>query len=340
MTKVKVGIIGLGHNGQQHAAAHIASDKSELVALCDKDGYRLHTVGDRLGITNLYQNYHEMIADQNVQAVSIHTPDGYHKEPFLSALGAGKHILIEKPLANTEEDLLEMVRASEKVPSLKIEVGYILRFNPVFGKVREVVRSKKLGKIFYMESDYIHNLKYKINATDPVTGKNWYLQDQIPMVSGGSHSLDILRWIKGEEPITVFSYSNHLAFPELSNDDSMVSIFKFHDGSLAKVVTLWAPECPKDPFYNLRIFGTKGTIERDQICVPERNISQNYGFKPLEAQRIEGHPYGPEVDDWLTAIIEDGDTRTNLKDGANSTLAALCAVKSARDQKEVMIPFF
>ncbi|MDD4869148.1 MAG: Gfo/Idh/MocA family oxidoreductase [Kiritimatiellae bacterium] len=341
MTKVKVGIIGLGYNGRQHAVAHTVSNKSELVALCDRDEHKLHIVGKELGVRNLYRNYDEIMADSRVQAVSIHTPDGHHKEPFLKALKAKKHILVEKPLANTEEDLVEMVRAVEKEESsLKIEVGYILRFNPVFEKIRELVHSQELGQIFYMESDYVHNLLHKKNATDPITGNNWHLQDQIPMVSGGSHCLDLLRWIKGNNPTSVFSYSNHLAFPELSSDDCMASIFKFQDETVAKVITLWAPECPRDPFFNLRIYGTNGTIERDQFCIGKKMAEQRSEFKPIEAQRIKGHPYDPEIDDWLTAIIEDTNVRTNLKDGANSNMATLCAVKAAREGKEVIIPVF
>lgn len=340
-TKVKVGIIGLGYNGRQHALAHAASPKSELVAFCDRDEHRLHAIGSELGVCNLYHNYDEIMGDANVQAVSIHTPDGHHKEPFLKALRAQKHIFVEKPLANTEEDLVEMVQAVEKErTALKIAVGYILRFNPVFEAIRQIAHTQTLGQIYYMESDYIHNLAHKKHETDPATGDNWYLREQLPMVSGGSHCLDLLRWFKGKNPTSVCSYGNHFAFPELSNDDCMVSIFRFQDGAAAKVAALWAPECPRNPFYNLRIFGTNGTVDGDQFCIRSDGPQQELRFKPVETRRIAGHPYEPEIDDWLTAIIADRDVRTNLKDGANSTMAALRAVKAAREGREVTIPVF
>jgi predicted dehydrogenase len=254
---------------------------------------------------------------------------------------AQKHIFVEKPLANTEKDLIEMVKAVEGARRVgKIEVGYILRFNPVFEAIHQAVRARRLGQVYYMEADYVHNLKEKKHETNPVTGENWHLREQVPMVSGGSHCVDLLRWIKGDTPTTVFSYSNHFAFPELSSDDCMVAIFRFQDGTVAKVASLWAPECPKPPFYNLRIYGTNGTVERDQFCMGGDVPGRRLRFEPVEAARIEGHPYDPEIEDWLTAIIEDGPVRTSFKDGANSTMAALRAVRAGREGRETLIPVF
>ena len=106
------------------------------------------------------------------------------------------------------------------------------------------------------------------------------------------------------------------------------------------VAALWAPECPRPPFYNLRIYGTEGTVERDQLCSRGDASGQRWKFAPVEGARIQGHPYDPEIEDWLTAILEDHPVRTSLKDGANSTMAALRAVKASREGKEMPIPVF
>lgn len=298
-------------------------------------------MGAQLCVQKLYQNYDDVFFDSEVEAVSIHTPDEQHKDPFLKALTSRKHILIEKPLANTVEDVFAMVNAAEAVtPSLKIQVGYILRFNPVFEMIQKMARAHKLGHIYYLEADYIHNLTKLKTSTDPVTGENWYLQEQIPIVSGGSHCVDLLRWIKGMNPTHVFSYGNHFAFPDLSSNDCVVSIFRFKDGAVAKVSVLWAPECPRPPFYNLGLFGTKGTIKQDRFYLRDKGSRGDWKFTPVKAARIEGHPFDPEIDDWLTAIIEDRDVRVCLKDGANSTMSALIAAKAINSDREATIPIF
>lgn len=334
--RVRVGIVGLGHNGLAHARVHQRLSQSELVALCDTRPDRLEAAARELGVQRLYAD-DAIFDDAEIDAISIHTGDAQHCDPFVRAVGAGKHVLVEKPLANREEDVLAMAAAADRAPAgLKIQVGYILRFNPVFAAIQAQARS--LGRIFYLEGDYVHSLLYQQHQTDPVTGRNWYLEEELPMVGGGSHPLDLLRWIKGDEVVSVSSYANHMAFPQMRHDDCMVSLFRFADGAIAKVAALYGPRCAMAPFYNLRVYGTQGTVERDQIAVCATSEEAHPEFQPVPGPRAQGHPYEPEVDDWLDAILHDRPTRTPLKDGARSTLASLCAVRAAREGREVRVP--
>jgi predicted dehydrogenase len=338
MRTVKVGIIGLGHNGLAHARCHRQSRKSELVALCDTNGERLHQAAEELGVRRLYTG-DDVFDDPDIEAISINTGDNHHAEPFVKALRAGKHVLVEKPLANREEDIKDMVRAAEQAdPQLKIQVGYILRFNPVFEAIHKTAQTGKLGEIYYMEADYVHNLLYQRNQTDPVTGRNWYLENELPMVGGGSHPLDLLRWFKGSSVTHVWSYANHVAFPEMAHDDCMVSLFRFEDGTIAKVAALYAPRCGMAPYYNLRMYGTRGTVERDRIALAANDDDVHPAFQPVEADRLTGHPYMPEIEDWLDSILVSRPPRTTLKDGAASTLATLIAVRAAREKREIHVP--
>jgi predicted dehydrogenase len=342
MKKIKVGFVGLGHNGLAHIRAHRELGQSEVVALCDRNEERLRRAGEEFGVSRLYAD-DRFYSDPEVEAVSIHTGDNDHKDPFLKALRAQKHILIEKPLANSEADVREMVAAAASASaSLRIQVGYILRFNPVFERIHELARSGRLGRIYYMEGDYIHNLldQARPERTDPVTHENWYLRHEIPVVGGGSHPLDILRWVSGKEIVRVFGCSNHVAFPEMRHDDCQVCMFQFEDGTLAKVASLYAPRCGMAPFYNIRVYGTCGTVERDTVALAESADDVHPAFRPIEAERPEGHPYRPEINDWLDAIREGRPPRTPLFDAANSTMAALCAARAIREGKQVEIPVF
>jgi len=337
---IKVGFVGLGHNGIAHIRAHIALGRSEIVALCDRSVGRLEAAGKQFGVSHLYRN-DEFYSHPGMEAVSIHTGDNQHRSPFIEALAAGKHVLIEKPLANTEQDVIDMVAAADRAdPKLKIQVGYILRFNPVFAEIHHLARAGALGNIYYMEGDYIHNLLYQAKQTDPVTGKNWYLEDEQPIVGGGSHPLDILRWVSGKEVVRAWAYSNHFAFPEMRNDDCQVALFQFEDGSVAKVAALYAPRANMPPYYNIRFYGTNGTVERDQVALSTSPEDIHPKFAPVQAERVQGHGFEPEIADWLDAIVEDRPTRTGLHDGANSTMATLYAVRAAREKREVAVPIF
>ncbi len=338
--RVRVGIIGLGHNGAAHLRAHLESGGSEIVAICDRNRDAVEKMGEECRTARRYTD-DSFFEDPDMEAVSIHTGDADHKQPFLKAIRAGKHVLVEKPLANSEEDIHEMVAAAEHAATgVKIQVGYILRFNPVFEEIRRMVVTGLLGRIYYMEGDYVHNLLYQAGKTDPVTGRNWYLEQEIPLVGGGSHPLDLLRWISGKEVKRVWGYSNHEAFPAMKHDDCQVCLFQFEDGTIAKVASLYAPRRDVPPYYNLRVYATNGTVERDTVACATSEADVHPEFKPVTAERTQGHPYLREIVDWLEAIVNDRPPRTSLWDGANSTMATLAAVRALRERKEVEVPIF
>jgi len=338
--KIRVGIVGLGHNGLAHIRAHRALGLSEVVALCDHNAERLRQAGAEFGITRLYSD-DGIYTDPAVEAISIHTGDHQHREPVVRALRAGKHILVEKPLANSEEDVVAIMEAARETdPRLKIQVGYILRFNPLYEAIHRLARTGALGDIYYMESDYIHNLLYQAQKTDPLTGRNWYLEEEIPMVGGGSHQIDLLRWISGKEMVAVKAYANHFAFPAMRHEDCQVALFRFADGSVAKVAVLYAPRCARPPYCNLRLYGTRGTVVDDQVAIAASEEDVHPSFRPIGAERVAGHPFESEIADWLSAIRDDRPTRIDLADGANSTLAALRAVRALRSGREEEIPVF
>jgi|GEM_PF-726769 len=339
--KVRTGFIGLGHNGLAHLRSHVASGCSEVVALCDRSAERLAQAAAECPGARQYPSVADLVSDDAVEAVSISTGDDDHAEPFLRAVSAGKHVLIEKPLANREEDVLAMVEAGRRAGrGLAIQVGYILRFNPVFEEVHRLCATGALGKVYYLEGDYIHNLLYQKHQCDKVSGRNWYLEQERPMVGGGSHPLDLLRWFSGEQVTQVWGYSNRFAFPEMRQDDCQVCLYRFRDGSIAKVAALYGPRCAMAPFYNLRVYGTKGTVERDAAALSRGEEDVHPAFAPVDASRVSGHPYLPEIQDWLGAIREGRPPRTPLWDGANSTMAALCACRAIRDRTAVAVPVF
>jgi predicted dehydrogenase len=338
---VDVGFVGLGHNGIAHIEAHLRLGRSRVVALCDRDPARLAEAGRRFGVQALCESSAELCGRGDLQAVSIHTGDADHARPFLEALARGKHVLVEKPLANSAEGVRSMVEAARRAdPVLKIAVGYILRFNPVFEAVHRLCRDGELGEIFYMEADYAHNLLYQTAQADPTTGSNWYLDEEKPMVGGGSHPLDLLRWFSGREIMEAQGYSNRIAFPAMRNDDCAVALFRFSGGLVAKVAALYAPRMGMAPYYNLRVYGTRGTVERDTVALSVDDADVHPAFAPIEADRVSGHPYDREIEDWLDAIEGDRPPRCDLFDGATSTMATLIATDAAAAGRPIPVPAF
>jgi len=338
---IRGGMIGLGHNGLAHLEAHQRVGRSEIVALCDANPQRLAEAARRFGIARAYASADELVAQPDIEAVSINTGDAFHADPFIAAVRAGKHVLVEKPLANDIAQVERMVEAARAAdPRLKLAVGYILRFNPVMEAIHRLCREGALGQLYYLEGDYIHNLLYQAGQTDTATGVNWYLEYEKPLVGGGSHPLDLLRWFTGAQVVEVTGWSNHVAFPAMRQDDCQVALFRFDTGAVAKVAALYAPRLAMPPYYNLRIYGTRGTVERDQAALARDEADVHPAFQPVEAPRVSGHAYDPEIADWLAAIAEDRPPRCDLYDGANSTVATLAAVEALNARRALPVPVY
>src|SRR5215472_15869585 len=104
MDKVRYAVIGLGWFGEKHCEALAGLPDVELVSLCTRQPGRLQEVAGRFGVRHAYTDYHELLANPEVEAVSVVTMWDQHAGPALAALRAGKHVFLEKPMASTVED--------------------------------------------------------------------------------------------------------------------------------------------------------------------------------------------------------------------------------------------
>lgn len=326
---VRMGFIGLGGNAQAHITAHKANLRSHVLAVCDLSEERTARVGKRFDVPYQFQDY-GIVECQDIDAISIHTPDHLHAEPFVKAIEAGKHVFVEKPMGNSLEDLESMIAAVRRFPEQKVLVGQILRFNPVFSQVKEIIDRGELGELFYLEGDYIHNLRYQASADrfNRDMGMNWYLEREIPMVGGGVHPLDVLRWFVGEPIVEVTGFGNHVAFPEMKSQDCQVALFRFSGGAVAKVACSYGCVSPYAFLNNVVVYGTRGTVSRDKIC-RESNPEE---FQDLGVTYAGLHPYEPEVEHFLDCILNDSGPLIDAFDGANSAAACIVAAEACRGQ--------
>src|SRR5687767_4710697 len=143
---VRVGVIGAGGRmGQLHAQTYHSLPNAELVSVCDVDEAAAASVGERLGAT-VRRDFDELLADPALEAVSICTPDQLHVEPAVAAAGAGKHVLLEKPIATTLEDAQTIAQACAAA-GVVLLVGHVLRFDPRFSAAAAALEAGELGAL-------------------------------------------------------------------------------------------------------------------------------------------------------------------------------------------------
>src|SRR5690349_5243449 len=145
--KVRVGVIGLGM-GQLHAERYRDSHLAELVALCDSNEERLHDVASRNYAWRTYTLADELLADPDVQAVSIAVPNSLHYPMTMQALAAGKHVMCEKPLAMNVQQAQEMVDEARR-RNLRLMVHFNNRFTATAQAIKRAIDAGAVGHVYF-----------------------------------------------------------------------------------------------------------------------------------------------------------------------------------------------
>src|SRR5258707_266123 len=138
MDHLRIGVIGLGWFGEIHAETIAGVPSLELAALCNRTQDRLAAMGEKFGVKKLYRDYNDMLADPDIDAVSICTMWDQHTEPAIAALKAGKHVFLEKPMASTVADCRKIIAAAKNAKGILL-VGHICRFNPRYRMAKQAI---------------------------------------------------------------------------------------------------------------------------------------------------------------------------------------------------------
>jgi len=256
MTNEKIGwgIIGCGVIAPTHADAVQANEQAELVQVCDvveEKARKLAEDHDCSYVTSL----EELVANDDIQAVSICTPSGMHSEHAIAAAQAGKHILCEKPLDIALERIDAMIEAAE-ANNVKLAGVFQHRTYPTSAKVREAVRNGKLGKLVLGDcyQKYFRSHEYYGSGEWRAT---WALDGGGALMNQGVHGIDLLLWIMGKVT-RVSAYCRRLV-RNIDVEDTSVANLEFANGALGTLVTTTSVT----PGENVRteIHGDKGSIK-------------------------------------------------------------------------------
>ncbi len=332
--QLRVGVIGLGI-GKSHAKGVQATEGAQLYALCDTNEEKLQALAKELNVANTFTDYRDLIADPNVDAVIIASPDQDHRKMILDTLDAGKHILCEKPVALTREDCEAIVAAVEK-SDRKFMVGQVCRFTPGFKQAKEIIESGAIGELTFVESEYAHDYT-------AIYAKGSWRSDPVRngVVGGGCHAVDLLRWIAGD-PEEVMAYGTHKTFAELvPYDDTHVAVMKFPNGVIGKVFV--SISCRRNYTMRTVLYGTHGTIIVDNKT-PEMTLfhldENGNTVTEIIPLVLANHNAAGEFREFFDVIVNDKPVKTTVQEGANTIAACLAIMDSASTGKLVQPQYF
>ncbi len=249
MERLRIGVIGLGWFGEIHCEAILGVPNLELAALCTRTPERLNALAAKFGVKKTFRDYLEMLADPDIDAVSIVTMWDQHTEPALAALAAGKHVFLEKPMASTVADC-DMISAASKKAKGILQIGHICRFNPRYRMAKQAIDAGKIGRIVALSS----------RRNIPAAWTPEILNKIGPIVGDAIHDTDLMLWFTGDRVASAYAQTvsvRGLKFPDIGQ-----TMYRFRGGATAMLETVWCmPEkTPFDIDERMSIIGTEGII--------------------------------------------------------------------------------
>ncbi len=232
MNPLKIGIVGVGRMGRRHAenlATRVPG--AQLVAACSPIGEELEWARDTLGVAGLYKEYGDLLAQKDIDAVFLVTPNTVHPAQIIAALKAGKHVFCEKPLSMVLEECLAVEAEAAKHPQLKVMIGFVRRFDASYQDAHKSIAAGAIGRPFLVRSE-------TCDQNDP---SGFFVK--FAPTSGGIfvdmsvHDIDLARWLLGSpKALRVFStgaVAVHEGLRACGDVDNGVAICEFADGRMA-----------------------------------------------------------------------------------------------------------
>lgn len=259
MGKTGFALIGAGLFGERHAQAYSRHHAVDFVAVCDLNLPRAEQVAEKYGAGYATDDLNRVLADPSVTAVSIATPDHLHRDVALAAAKAGKHLLVEKPLATTVEDA-EAIVAAANAHRVTLMVDFHNRVNPPMVQARDAIRRGEIGSPRYVYARLSNTVMVPTEMLrwSGQSSALWFL---------ASHMVDIVRWMLGDEPVRVYAVTRSGVLREMGVDtaDFHVATVEFASGAVALFEHAWIMPRSHPTVKDLKveILGSKGAINID-----------------------------------------------------------------------------
>ena len=334
MERLCVGIIGCGAVAEEYVKAFEKDERSEIRALVSPNRADAERYRDRYDLDCAIEtDAAEMLGREDTDIVVVCTPHFLHTKYAVAAAEAGKHIIIEKPVAITLEDLRKQQQAVKKA-GVKTLVGFVLHWNPLLMTIDRLISQGVFGNIFMVEVDYMHRIWMTAE-------EKWYASRQqsgTTILTGGCHAIDALRWFARSEAKAVSAYQVKTENPIEYPGTISVNV-KFEDGKIGRSTTTFDAQMPYR--FNIGVYGTEGTIRNNEIYAPKLFPGQKDFMKiPCilpDSADVAHHPFEGEVSHFLDCIIADKRPFPDLEDAAQTHEICFAADLSAESGRPIAI---
>ncbi len=336
--KIGVGVVGLGLVAAEHIKAYRMHPRCEIVALCSRERQRAEATAQQLGLTRCraYDDLDAMLKQEDIDVVSICTPNHLHVEQGIAVAQARKHLVLEKPIALEIEGARRLARAVDEA-GVKNVVCFVLHWYPRFVNQLALVRSGAIGQVFMADCEYLHGHLERYSSQWRWSGKKSMAGSAL--LQGGIHAVDAMRQFMSAPAAEVTAYSHgHTAAYDYS--PTMAALVRFADGAVAKIASSFETAMPYQ--LNLRLYGTRGTIQNERLwseaIAPQQNDWASFPAIGPDSGNPDHHPFGPMVAHLFDCIEQNRPAFPGVRDALASHEIVFAADQSAAEARAVRLP--
>lgn len=354
---LRAGIIGAGFiTVRGHVPGYRAAGCVDVAALCDVNEQRARTVAQELGIPRVYTDYREMLSKEDLDIVSVCSPNCFHAQMTIDALAAGAHVLCEKPMALAYADACSMMETARKA-GRSLTVGFHNRFRPDMAAAKAIIDKGVLGEIYYVRASMLRRKGI------PGYG-SWFTNKDLAgggaLMDIGCHITDLALWFMGHpQPKTVVGsiYANfgprgkglgtwgsdhYPVGARFDVDDLATAMVRFENGATLAVEASWAGHGTDGQ--RIQVFGTEGGVEYNDRLFgaesPVRFFCEDGGElceEPVELPKASRTAYESEVVDWVQRLKDGRPPYTTPEQAALAVQIIEAVYKSAATGREVIL---
>lgn len=327
MNPVQIGIIGAGAFGESHIVAYKSLPHVNLAAVCDANPARAREMADRFHIPRSYTDYNQLLDETPLDAVSICTPEEAHLAPAVAALRAGKHVLIEKPIATRLDDARQMIAAAQQA-NVFLMPGHILRFETRHALVRDMIVAGELGQI--------------VSITARRNRPKWLARTYLRtsgVLETSIHDIDLLLWYIQDRVKRVYAVARSVS--SYPNPDATWALLEFQNGAVASIENLWLNPDHGGIGTNdaMQVTGTRGIANIDFVNAG-LSIWRETGYLAPDIShepRVRGEMFGAlkeELAYFTRCILEHRPPDVvSLDDAVHGLEIALAIIQSANTSR-------
>jgi myo-inositol 2-dehydrogenase/D-chiro-inositol 1-dehydrogenase len=345
MDSVGVGIIGSAFSSNLHAEVLREVPNAVLQAACSLSQSRVEEFGRKWKIPWTTTDYRRLFERKDIDVVVVGIPNDCHREIVVTAAEAGKHVILEKPIAHTLCDADAMVDAC-RARRVKLMYAETICFSPKYVRAKQLVNESAVGQVYMVKQSEKHSGPHSAWFYDVSRSGGGALMDM------GCHGIEWARWMYGKpKPKSVVAHCQRVCHGNRTKgEDNSVVVLEFEGGGLALIESSWAKPGGMDD--RAEIYGTEGVIYCDLLhgSSMETYSSRGYGYAVEKAGETKGwtftvfeeaHLYGfpHEMGHFIDCILNDKPPQETGEDGRATLEIIYAAYEAAGTGRRVTWPY-